>query len=156
MTRYTQKTRKHKLWSTSDYISTWEHFIFAWEVRLASNYVVDVCFHNFLSQIEYFYPQYRLGAPADPEKFKKLEEAVEFLDGFLSSTKYVAGESITVADYSVYATFSTLKVAELDFAKFPNVTRWFDECSKNMPGVEANAAGMEVLKEFAAKLKKWS
>lgn len=94
-----------------------------------------------------------MGAPADPEKLKKLEEAIGYLDGFLANTKYVAGENPTVADYSIYATFSNLTVAAYDFSKFSNATRWFNECSKNLPGVEANEAGMEVMKGYAAKLK---
>lgn len=102
---------------------------------------------------EYYYPQMMMKAPADPEKFKKLEEAVEFLDGFLANTAYVAGDKSTIADYALIASFSTLDIAEFDYSRFENVTRWYELCKKDLAGIEANADGMEAMKFYVKKLK---
>jgi len=96
---------------------------------------------------DYYFPQLRTKAPADPEKFAKLEEAVEILELFLSETKYAAGDKITIADYALMSTFSSMDVVGYDFSRFPNVTRWY-ELSKSLPGIEANNEGIEALKEF--------
>lgn len=53
--------------------------------------------------LEYMYPQLRQKLPADPEKFKKFHEALCILNTFLDGKKFVAGDSFTVADYSMFA-----------------------------------------------------
>jgi len=50
------------------------------------------------------------GQEFDSEKYKKLEEAFEFLDTFLSQSSYCAGENITIADHSVVSSVSTAEV----------------------------------------------
>jgi len=102
---------------------------------------------------EYFMPQIRLGLPADPEKFKKMEEAFELLDGFLANHKYVAGDNLTIADYTFFITVSTYEVVEYDFSKFANVSRWYQLCKETMPGVEANKEGEEMMRESINKFK---
>lgn len=101
---------------------------------------------------DYFYPMIRENKPADAEKFKKLEEAVELLDKFLESTKYSAGDKVTIADYALFTTFSSLVVADYDFSRFENVTRWFDLCQESLKGIEINTEGMEIMKGY---LKLW-
>lgn len=51
------------------------------------------------------------GAPLDEEKKKKLDEAFEILEQFLEKTKWVAGDSITLADISIAVTVSTAEVS---------------------------------------------
>lgn len=53
------------------------------------------------------YPVIFGGAPLDPEKKTKLDEAYGFLDKFLESSTYVAGNSVTLADIAIAATVST-------------------------------------------------
>jgi len=101
---------------------------------------------------EYFMPIMRLKQPADPEKLKKLEEALEFLDGFLAKTKYAAGDDITIADYALVSSFSTILVAGVDCTRFSNVTRWYELCRKNLPGIEINEEGVEVMKQYLQKM----
>lgn len=92
-------------------------------------------------------------APADPEKLKKLEEAVEFLDGFLADSAYAAGDKPTIADYALIASFSTLDVAEFDFSRFENISRWYELCKSDLAGIEANDDGIEAMKVYVKKLK---
>lgn len=92
-------------------------------------------------------------APADPEKLKKLEEAVELLDGFLAKSTYAAGDKPTIADYALVASFSTLDVAEFDFTRFENVVRWYELCKSDLAGIEANEEGMKAMLVYVQKLK---
>lgn len=102
---------------------------------------------------DYFYPQMMLKVPGDPEKLKKLEDAVELFDGFLAKTKYAAGDKITIADYALIATFTTLLAVELDVSRFENVNRWYELCRSTLPGIEVNDEGIEAMKEFVKRFK---
>lgn len=103
---------------------------------------------------DYYYPQMMLHQPADPENLKKLEEAAQFLDGFLAKTKYSAGDAITIADYSLIATNLTLAVAGFDHSRFKNVNRWLELCKKTVPGIEVNDQGLEAMKQLLQQIKK--
>jgi glutathione S-transferase len=91
--------------------------------------------------------------PADPEKFKKMEEAVQWLDGFLADSEFAAGNEVSIADYTLYSSFSTFDVVGYDFSKFENVSRWYRNCEKNLPGAEENNEGIEVMKKMMEQMK---
>jgi glutathione S-transferase len=97
---------------------------------------------------DYYYPQLFAKMPADPEKFKKMEEAFEFLNTFLGSTKFAASDSFTVADISLVATVSSYEAAKFDFSKYANVARWYAACKSVCPGWETNEAGIAEFKKF--------
>lgn len=44
------------------------------------------------------------------EKREKLIDTLNILDGFLTKSKWFAGENITVADFSILGTITTVKV----------------------------------------------
>lgn len=100
---------------------------------------------------EYYYPVLFAGATADPEKLKKLEEGVGFLNTFLEGNKYVAGDSFTVADISILASVSALEAFSFDLSKFPNVVRWYAELRKTCPGYDVTQQGKEALKNMFKK-----
>jgi glutathione S-transferase len=102
---------------------------------------------------EYYIPQMMKKLPADPEKFKKMEEGVEFLDGFLALTAYVAGDELTIADYALFSSWSTYDVVGYDFSRFANISRWYDLCKSTMPGVEESEEGIIAMKGFIEKFK---
>lgn len=101
-----------------------------------------------LTHTDYYYPQIFAKAPADAEKFKKIEEAFEFLNTFLEQSKYAAGDNLTVADISLIATVSSYEVASFDFKKYANVARWYDLCKTTVPGYQINEAGCQEFKKF--------
>lgn len=103
---------------------------------------------------DYFYPQIKEKAPADPEKFKKMEEAFDFLNTFLEGSKYTAGNEVTIADFSILATVSSYVDGGANFSleKYPNVQRWYTDAKKNVPGYEKTAAGLEMFKSFFSGL----
>lgn len=102
----------------------------------------------YKSFAEYFYPQLMRKEPADDEKLKKMEEAIEFLNIFLANGSYAAGDEPSIADHSLFASISTLGATGYDFSQFENVTRWFELCKSSLPGVEANEEGIEAMKVF--------
>ena len=64
------------------------------------------------------YPQVFGGAPADSAKLEKIHEAVAYLEKFLESTNYVAGDHLTVADLVLVTTVSNFEVVKYFSNKF--------------------------------------
>lgn len=100
----------------------------------------------------YYIPIMRQGQPPNPELFKSVEEALEYLDGFLAKTKFVAGDEPTIADYSLIAGYSTIITGGHDFSRFKNITRWYESRS-TLPGIEANEEGLVAMKAIVEKMK---
>lgn len=103
---------------------------------------------------EYYYPQFHVGKPADPEAFKKIESAFGFLNIFLEGQEYVAGDHLTIADIAILATVSTFVVAEFKLSNYPNVEKWYENAQKVTPGWEDNWAGLMEMKALLLANKK--
>ncbi|KAH8408032.1 hypothetical protein KR222_011531, partial [Zaprionus bogoriensis] len=82
---------------------------------------------------DYYFPQMHK-QPADPEKFKKVEEALEFLDAFLEGKLYLVGDNVTIADFTIWSTVSAFTVLKLDISKYSNIVRWLENGKKTEPG----------------------
>ncbi|KAH8359536.1 hypothetical protein KR093_007381, partial [Drosophila rubida] len=107
----------------------------------------------YKSLADYYYPQFQKKAPADPEAFKKVEEALDFLNIFLEGKQFVAGDSFTVADIALLATISSFTIINLDITKYTNVVRWYEKGSKVAPGWEENEKGLAALKAMIDTMK---
>ncbi|XP_030035460.2 glutathione S-transferase 1 [Manduca sexta] len=104
---------------------------------------------------DYFYPQVFGGAPADKEKFAKIEDALQLLDKFLDGQKYVAGPNLTVADLSLIASVSSFEATDIDFKKYPNIKRWYETVKSTAPGYqEANEKGLDAFKALVSSMLK--
>ncbi|XP_075148965.1 glutathione S-transferase 2-like [Haematobia irritans] len=102
----------------------------------------------YKSFAEYFYPYAFHNKSKDMEGFEKLQTALQFLNTFLSESKYVAGDSLTLADLSILASMTTMEVAELDFSKYEHVAKWYDGLKNSAPGAAENWEGVEEFKNF--------
>lgn len=102
---------------------------------------------------DYFMPQLRQNLPADPEKLQKWEDAIELLDGFLSKSKYAAGDKITIADYALLSTYSTFLVTSFDPSRFTNINRWYELCRETLIGFDVCEEGVELMKQHIKKMK---
>lgn len=102
----------------------------------------------YQSFAEYYYPQIFAKAPADPEKFKKIETAFDFLNTFLEGHAYVAGDNLTLADLAILSTVSTFEVAGFDFSKYSNVAKWYANAKNVAPGWDENWQGCMEFKKF--------
>jgi len=98
---------------------------------------------------DYYYPIMFAKAPADPEKYKKMEESYEFLNKFLENQDFVAGDNLTIADLAIIASVSTAEVLGFDLSKYPNVAKWFENSKKIIPDYdELNHPGCLKFKEM--------
>ncbi|TMW41105.1 hypothetical protein DOY81_013816 [Sarcophaga bullata] len=102
----------------------------------------------YKSFADYYYPQFRNKAPADPELYKKIEAAFEFLNIFLANSQYAAGDSLTLADLALLSTVSTFEVIGFDFSKYANVAKWYTNAKSIAPGFDENWEGCLQLKKY--------
>ncbi|XP_066140926.1 glutathione S-transferase 1-like [Euwallacea fornicatus] len=104
---------------------------------------------------DYYYPVFFAGGSYDPAKLEKINDAMKFLDIFLESSKYVAGDTLTVADLTIVATISTYDVVGYDLSPYKNITRWFENMKSAAPGYkEANEEGCIAFKGLVESLTK--
>nr|QGA31148.1 glutathione transferase delta 4 [Pardosa pseudoannulata] len=88
----------------------------------------------FATQGEWLRPQLFYGKPSDPVREEAFEKALELLEEFLSKTLYVAGENITVADFSVFSTLTFAEtVADFNFKSFPKTNAWLQKLKTEVP-----------------------
>ncbi|XP_068157670.1 glutathione S-transferase D2-like [Drosophila tropicalis] len=102
----------------------------------------------YQSYVEYYYPQFRFNKPADPEAFKKVEAAFDYLDTFLEAQEFVAGGQLTVADIAILASVSTFDISEFDLSKYHNVSKWYANAKKVTPGWDENWEGLLQMKKI--------
>lgn len=74
---------------------------------------------------DYFYPQFMAKQPADPEKLTKIHDALDFVNIFLDGKTYIAGNELSVADYSLCSIMITFDLCGIDIARHENVAKWF-------------------------------
>lgn len=89
----------------------------------------------------YLNPQIWQNKSADPELYRNLEIAVEFLNAFLGESDYVAGDTMTLADLALLATISTIEMVDFDFSKFEKVKKWYAKMKGTAPGADENWTG---------------
>ncbi|KAJ3663890.1 hypothetical protein Zmor_008110 [Zophobas morio] len=84
----------------------------------------------------------------EPEDVKLAEEVYAFLDKFLDGRKWMAGGHVTVADYSLISTISTLEVlVRVDEGKFANVAAWVKRM-EHLGEYGANKKGLGMFREL--------
>jgi glutathione S-transferase len=68
----------------------------------------------------------------NPQAIAAAEEALErplpVLDGALSETPYLLGDSFTIADLNVAGVLSTAQFVGFDYSKYANAQRWSEAC----------------------------
>ncbi|CAG9564202.1 unnamed protein product [Danaus chrysippus] len=79
-----------------------------------------------------------------------LNSTLGFLNQFLEDQKWVAGDKPTIADTAILASFSSVVEIGWDLSQFPNIERWYKQCSI-LPGYEENLEGA---KAFAGLVKR--
>ena len=75
---------------------------------------------------------------------ESLTQVYEFLEAFLDGKQWMAGDSVTIADYNLYATISGSNVlVPVDSQKFPKVAAWLKKVDA-LPEAEVSKKGLEV------------
>lgn len=96
---------------------------------------------------DYYYPIMQK-QPVDPKKFKGIEAAFEFLDGFLEGAEFLAGDALSVADFVTGATVQSFFVLGVDLDKYSNVRRWLASLDAHLPAFDETKKNLEELKAF--------
>ncbi|CAD7083146.1 unnamed protein product [Hermetia illucens] len=80
-------------------------------------------------------------------------EAYDFLEKFLGGNEYLAGDSLTVADFSILATFSTMiSFVPAEQEKFPGLCNWLNRLTQLPYYQKANGDGLQRFMEHIKKL----
>lgn len=78
-------------------------------------------------------------------------EGYTHLNNFLEGSKWVAGNTLTIADFSLIANITSLNlIYSIDEAQFPNITTWIKR-AEELPYYHVNSEG---LKDFQAMVEK--
>ncbi|XP_025204059.1 glutathione S-transferase 1-1-like [Melanaphis sacchari] len=102
-----------------------------------------------------YYPWIFAGVPKSDDKEKKIHDALAFLEIFLGSSAWAAGDSVTVADIALVASISTFEAAGVDLKKYANISKWFEKCKSTLVGYqEINQKGIDGFKIMMANLTK--
>ncbi|XP_005190027.2 glutathione S-transferase 1 [Musca domestica] len=73
-------------------------------------------------------------------------ESYGFLESFLKDNKYMAGDHLTIADFSIVTSVTSLVAfAEIDQSKFPKLSAWLKSLQSLAFYEEANGAGAKQL-----------
>ncbi|XP_058449272.1 uncharacterized protein LOC131429241 [Malaya genurostris] len=78
---------------------------------------------------------------------KPVEEAIDYLEIYLKTSKFVACDKLTVADFSIVATLSTAEsVCPISSSRWPKVKAWYEEMQKLPYYNDANQVGLTKLR----------
>lgn len=98
---------------------------------------------------EYYTPQIFLHKSADPGREANVREKLTILDTILSRRPYVAGDHVTIADFSIISTLGMLWAAKFNLDAYPNVTKWSERVKANVPFYdEVTKKGLDSLHLF--------
>lgn len=72
------------------------------------------------------------------DKKEKFEEALGWLDHYIKTNGgYVAGDKLTIADFSCVASVSSFEAVEVvDLSKYENITAWLAKCKSEIADYE--------------------
>lgn len=73
--------------------------------------------------------------------------SLKVIETFLAKTKWIAGENLTIADFSTVTTIATVVECGFDLAILPNLSRWYKQC-QGLKGFEENLKGATALAKF--------
>ncbi|KAJ9600239.1 hypothetical protein L9F63_009464 [Diploptera punctata] len=102
---------------------------------------------TFTPSLREFVLKMRSGKDPTADMATNIEEAFQLLDKFLDGQDWVAGNNITIADYSIVIGASLTELIGFNIVKYNNVTRWLERAKKTIEGYdEVLIAGNAVLK----------
>ncbi|XP_020801914.1 glutathione S-transferase E14 [Drosophila serrata] len=76
---------------------------------------------------------------------RKLTEAYGIMERYLEKSNYMAGDQLTLADFSLVTTLSTVNLM-FPLTRFPRLQRWFT-AMQQLDAYEANCSGLEKLRQ---------
>ncbi|XP_037951869.1 glutathione S-transferase 1-like [Teleopsis dalmanni] len=88
------------------------------------------------------------------ERIKAINEAYETLEKFFGDHEYFAGNKLTIADFSIVSSVSSLApISPVDVSKTPKLAAWFERMKELPYYEEVSAVGIQAIVErIQAKL----
>ena len=84
--------------------------------------------------------------PGDPDRHKALLDLFAILDVFLKDGGFVAGDELTIGDFSLVSTVAFAQLGGLPVEDYENVTKWLELCRETVPGIFPDEDSQETLK----------
>lgn len=88
------------------------------------------------------------GAEVNPKKGEALIEKLTILNQLLESRPYVAGDHVTIADFSILQSISTLDAYSYKMRPYPAVQKWYKKLQAELPYYD------ECMKDGVQELRK--
>lgn len=85
------------------------------------------------------------------EKVEKFNEALGYLERHLKQKKYTAGDSITLADFTIMTTLCTAEASGHDLNKFVVIRDYMKRCKREMKGYDVNEKGAKVFGDMVKR-----
>jgi len=85
---------------------------------------------------EAYYPAIFGKTKVDEEKLEKFEEALTFLDEYLTQTKYIAADHLTIADFALASTLATIEATGHDLSKHPKTMAYLAKLKEEIDGYQ--------------------
>uniref|UniRef100_A0A1A9VHV3 Glutathione S-transferase 1-like n=1 Tax=Glossina austeni TaxID=7395 RepID=A0A1A9VHV3_GLOAU len=76
-------------------------------------------------------------------KINAILKIYDLLEVFLKSTPYVAGSNLTIADFSIVSTVTTLAFIDIDDNKYPKLSTWLKRMESSPHYHETNGSGAQ-------------
>lgn len=70
------------------------------------------------------------------EHEQAVEKSCEILNTYLEGKEFVAGDNLTIADFSISTTICVLHCFGFDTDRYDNVTKWYNNCKELLAGFE--------------------
>lgn len=106
---------------------------------------------NVFSRIRFlFEPVFFLKcSELDEWRVKYIESTWEVLDRFVNNTPYVCGYELTIADFAIVSSVSSVsELVLIDPVAYPNLTKWFERMQRLPYYHEANGFGADKVQKM--------
>ncbi|RWS03385.1 glutathione S-transferase 1: isoform C-like protein, partial [Dinothrombium tinctorium] len=83
--------------------------------------------------LEWMNPPFFEKKPHDREKEKVVIEKLKLLNELISESRFAAGDHLTIADFSLLASVSTILATEHNLNQYPNIKSWITLLENELP-----------------------
>ncbi|XP_043289689.1 uncharacterized protein [Venturia canescens] len=73
---------------------------------------------------------FKMASTVDEKDVQAVEKSFEILNVFLENNDHVAGENLTIADFSILVSVSMAEIFGFDVARYDNVAGWYERCKE--------------------------
>ena len=88
----------------------------------------------------------------DQKAYDNLQEAFGFINLFLESSDFIAGDSVTIADWCLGTTLNSLDACGIDMSNHKRVLQYLQRL-RSLPYFNEAQKGVEDFGQFFAKIK---